>query len=108
MVTSDGYVFRFKYINGGLNLPMAYPTDSELDSLPHAEFTSPRSRGPTSEVDDHNDEAWFKELDDPDADEFFHVNNGYFLPDDAINSANGFAAIANVNFYTVQRVKWHN
>jgi hypothetical protein len=91
---------------------MAYPTDSELDSLPHVEFTSPGSWDLNSEVDDHNDEAWFNELDDPDAlddNDFFHVNIGYFLPDkDAINAVNRFDAIANVNSHTVQCVQRHN
>jgi hypothetical protein len=66
MVTPDGYVFRLKYIDGGLHLPMAYPTYSELDSLLHVEFSSPGLRDPNSEVDDHNHEAWFNAIDDPD------------------------------------------
>ena len=64
MVTPDGYVFQLKNIDDGVYLPMAYPTDSELDSLLHVEFMSPGSWDPKSEIDDHNDEAWLNEIDD--------------------------------------------
>jgi hypothetical protein len=95
-----------------LYLPLAYPTDSELDSLRHVEVISPGSRDPNSEVDDHNDEACFDTIDDPDAhddNDFFQINNGYFLPDDAtLNATNRFAAIAHVNSQNIQCAQQHN
>jgi len=112
IVTPDGYVFRLKYIDGGLYLPMTYPTESELNSLPHVEFTSPGSWDPTFEVDDDIDETWFNEADDPDSlddNEFFQANGGYFLPDnDILNGSNAFATITKVSSHNIQRVKRHD
>jgi hypothetical protein len=41
IVTPDGYVFELRYINALIYLPLEYPSDSDVETLPRVYLTSP-------------------------------------------------------------------
>jgi len=85
LITPDGYVFKLRYINALLYLPLEYPTDADLDALPRVYLTSPGEWNPEDQNDDASDIAWFDATDDPDAlddQEFYDSRDGWLLSED--------------------------
>ena len=70
IVTPDGFVFKLKHIKGLLYLPMEYPTDNDLDSLPYIDLN-----------DNEDDEVWFEVPDEEELDDkqFYDSRDGYYL-----------------------------
>jgi hypothetical protein len=80
-VTPDGYVFKLKYKDGLMYLPMEYPNDDDLASLPRVYMTSEVPWNPDEEADD-DDDVWFDASDSEDLEdeEFYDSRDQYFNP----------------------------
>ena len=81
VVTPDGYVFfKMHYTGGLLYLPMEYPTDANLDSLVHVEFSSPALCLGILKMSEHDGEetlAWFDSVEDDDQLDLFNFYDSH-------------------------------
>jgi hypothetical protein len=85
IVTPDGYVFELRYINALIYLPLEYPSDSDVETLPRVYLTSPGTWNPEDENDDDSDIAWYDAVEDPDAQEeedFYDSREGWLISDE--------------------------
>ena len=56
IVTSEDYVCKLKYKGGLIYLPLKFPSDQDINNLPHVDFCSPSQWNPDEENDDNDDE----------------------------------------------------
>eukprot|EP00957_Ditylum_brightwellii_P100434 7655588-Ditylum_brightwellii.AAC.1 len=78
---NDAYVFKLKYKGVISYLPLEYPSDQDLEELPHVYFWSPGEWKPDEENDNNEDEIWFDSYDDIEEledDEFLDSRDSWF------------------------------
>ena len=77
-------MFKLKYKGGLTYLPLEYPSDQDLEELPHVDFCSPGEWKPDDENNNNEDEIWFDSMEDDeelDDDEFLDSRDGWFQTD---------------------------
>ena len=82
IVTNEEYVFKLKYKGGLTYLPLEFPSDQDINKLPHVDFCSPGQWNPDEENDGNDDEIWFESMEDEEElskEEFLDSRDGWFL-----------------------------
>ena len=80
--TPDGYVFRLKYEDGLMWIPLRLPTEHEIEKLVHVYMTSQKSCNPSDEKEHQDD--WSPVSEYPatqELNEFFGEREGVFIGD---------------------------
>lgn len=81
----DGHVFKLKFNSGLMYLPMRYPTEQEIENLPHVYLTSNAEQwNPDAFGDDVTDDQWFDAVDEYedgalDDDDFFDSRDTFVI-----------------------------
>jgi len=78
--TTDGYIFKLRFLEGLSYLPIVYPSQADIDSLPWVYMTSPGEWNPVTQNDEDADTVWFEASDEEELDEseFLDSRDGWY------------------------------
>jgi hypothetical protein len=84
IVSTENYVFKLRYQFGLTHMPIEYPQDLDINTLPHVYFCSPGEWNPDGENDNDGDQKWFHTVDEEelDDDEFVSSRDGWLQEED--------------------------